>query len=341
MVEELHLGHPDDGGRPPLLLLAQRPGLLRRRPRPSRPRRASPAGSAPPCRPPSRRRRRPRCRTRCRRGAPRRRGRAASRRAWAWSAMIGSLPPPDQRAAASPRAASARPSAARSPSAARRAHQPEHQQPADDAAAAAGEEHVPQAVGVAGGRARRPAGPRSPGRPQPRICRACPADSAEASARRVGGAARPAAPRWRRVGEHACRAPPPRGRSRAAGRCSPRRTPCRCARAARPPARPRPASGWPSRPRRRAPPARRTSTRQVESASTSAMQQPPTPISSSPTPRTNRGGSVCRNRPPAPATTKLQRRQRDEDAAGLQRRQPADRLQPQRGVDQLRRTRRR
>ena len=30
VVEELHLGHADDGGRPPLLLLAQRPGLLRR-----------------------------------------------------------------------------------------------------------------------------------------------------------------------------------------------------------------------------------------------------------------------------------------------------------------------
>ena len=48
-----------------------------------------------------------------------------------------------------------------------------------------------------------------------------------------------------------------------------------------------------------------TSTRQVESASTSAMRKPPAPTSSSPTPRTNRGGSVCRNRPPAPATRKL------------------------------------
>ena len=33
MVEELHLGHADDGRRPPLLLLAQRPGGLRRDPR--------------------------------------------------------------------------------------------------------------------------------------------------------------------------------------------------------------------------------------------------------------------------------------------------------------------
>ena len=30
LVEELHLGDADDGGRPALLLLAQRPGLLRR-----------------------------------------------------------------------------------------------------------------------------------------------------------------------------------------------------------------------------------------------------------------------------------------------------------------------
>ena len=70
-------------GAPPPRAAARPPPAARR---PSRPRRAWPAGSGPPCRPPSRRRRRPRCRTRCRRGAPRRPGRAASRRAWAWSA---------------------------------------------------------------------------------------------------------------------------------------------------------------------------------------------------------------------------------------------------------------
>ena len=76
-------------------------------------------------------------------------------------------------------------------------------------------------------------------------------------------------------------------------------------------------------------------------ASTSAISRPPAPISSSPPPRTNRGGRVCRNRPPAPATTKLSTDSGMNTQPACSGRQPADRLQPQRDVDQRRRTRHR
>ena len=181
-------------------------------------------------------------------------------------------------------------------------HQPQHQQTADDPGEPAGEEHLAQAVGEAAAQRIGEARARTRLRRRQQLG-ACPAESAAAVpdgsgvpasrsaavapvVKTVPSTAMPTAkPSWRAVFT-APDAMPLRSRGTAASAAE--------ARVGLAMPTPAPSTASPA-----------TSTRQVESASMSIISNPPTPISSSPPPRTNRGGWVCSHRPPAPATPKL------------------------------------
>ena len=320
MVEELHLGHPDDGGRPPLLLLAQRPGLLRRHP-------GHPGLAA--------------------RGqqvvhllAGRRPRRDGGRDAvldvvgvggddegalpvvgHGLVGHAGSLPPAAQRAAVGRRGCLGRrppgwPGSAprRAPA---RAPAPRRRSPAGRA----DQEHVAQAVGV--GAAEQVGQParalrvgraeelrRLAGRQRRRECRTGPAHR-----RRAAPTVAPAV-NTRAEHRHAER------RSRAAGRCSPHRRPCRCAPAGTAASAADASVGLaiPTPTPSTASPA--TSTRQVESASTSAMQQPADADQQQPAAEHEPRRQRLQEPPTGAGHHEAQRRQRDEHAAGLQRREP-------------------